>query len=77
MVNEPRGLNKRRVSNFRVGVWVQQETPKEGRRTYWPKCCEYNNKDDNNPKTQHGKNHLKTTEIFFWRWPQVGFTFFA
>ena len=28
--------------------WVQHETSEEGRRTYQPKCCVYNNKDEVN-----------------------------
>ena len=49
---ELHGLNKGRGSKLRV----QQETPEEGRRTYRPKCCEYNNNDeDNSPKTLNDK----------------------
>ena len=48
---DPRGFNKRRSSKFREGYRVRQ-TPEEGRRTYRPKRCENNNKDeDNSPKT--------------------------
>ena len=51
----PPGLNKGCGSKFCVGFQVQQ-TPEEGRRTYWSKCCECNNKDeDNNPKTLNYK----------------------
>ena len=54
---DPRGFNKGRSSKFRVGYRVQQ-TPEEGRRTYQPKCCGNNNKDeDNSPKTLNDKNH--------------------
>ena len=50
------GLNKGRGLKFCVGSQVRQETPEEGRRTYQPKCCEYNNKDkDNSPKTLNDK----------------------
>ena len=50
------GLNKGRGSKFRVGSRVRQ-TPEEGRRTYQPKRCEYNNKDaENSPKTPNDKN---------------------
>ena len=46
-----RGLNKGRSSKFREGSRVRQ-TPEEGRRTYRPKRCGNNNKDeDNSPKT--------------------------
>ena len=31
-----------------MGSQVQHETPEEGQRTYWPKCCEYNNRDEVN-----------------------------
>ena len=47
----PRGFNKGRSSKLHEGSWVRQ-TPEEGRRTYRPKCCGNNNKDeDNSPKT--------------------------
>ena len=45
---DPRGLNKGRGSKFRVGSRVQQKTPEDGRRTYRPKRCEYDNKDEDN-----------------------------
>ena len=49
-------LDKGRGSNFSVG---SQETPEEGQRTYQPKRCGYDNKDeDNSPKTLNDKNHL-------------------
>ena len=44
---DPRGFNKGRSSKFRVGSRVRQ-TPEEGRRTYWPKRCRNNNKDEDN-----------------------------
>ena len=35
----------------------RQQTPEEGRRTYWSKRCGNNNKDeDNSPKTLNDKN---------------------
>ena len=34
-----------------ISSQVLQETPEEGRRTYQPKCWEYDNKDNNSPKT--------------------------
>ena len=56
--SDPRGLNKIHSLKFRVGSRVQQETPEEGQRTQGSKCCEYNNKDeDNSPKTLNDKNH--------------------
>ena len=46
---------------FFVDSWVWQETPGEGWRTYWPKHCEYNNKDeDNNQKTLNDPHPQKT-----------------
>ena len=55
---DPRGLNKGRGSKFRVGSRIRQ-TPEEGRRTYRPKRCGNNNKDeDNSPKTLNDKNRL-------------------
>ena len=54
---DPRGFIKGCSSKFHVGSRVQQ-TPKEGRRTYQPKHCGNNNKDeDNSPKTLNGKNY--------------------
>ena len=48
---DPCGFNKGRSSKFREGSRVRQ-TPEEGRRTYRPKRCASNNKDeDNRPKT--------------------------
>ena len=48
---DPRGFNKGRSSNFRKGSRVQQ-TPEKCQRTYRPKRCRNNNKDeDNSPKT--------------------------
>ena len=52
------GLNKRCGSKFHTGSWVWLETPEEGWKTYRPKRCEYNNKDeDNSPKTLNDKNN--------------------
>ncbi len=57
---EPRG----RSSKFREGSQVRQ-TPKEGRRTYRPKCCGNNNKDeDNSLKTFYDKNHQALSQEF-------------
>ena len=54
------------VSNsvkFHEGSWVQQ-TPVEGRRTYRPKHCGNNNKDeDNSPKTLKDKNQQVSSQI--------------
>ena len=55
-IDNPRGFNKGRSSKFREGSRVQQ-TPEEGRRTYRPKRCGNNNKDeDNRPKTLNDKD---------------------
>ena len=52
---DPRGFNKGRSSKFREGSRVRQ-TPEEGRRTYRPKRCGNNNKDeDNSPKNLNDK----------------------
>ena len=52
----PCGFNKGRSSKFREGSRVQQ-TLEEGWRTYRPKRCGNNNKDeDNSPKTLNDKN---------------------
>ena len=42
---DPREFDKGHSSKFHVGSRVQQ-TPEEGWRMYWPKCCENNNKDE-------------------------------
>ena len=48
---DSRGFNKGRSSKFREGSRVRQ-TPEEGQRTYRPKRCGNNNKDeDNSSKT--------------------------
>ena len=53
---DPRGFNKRPSSKFCEGSRVRQ-TSEEGRRTYQPKRCGNNNKDeDNSPKTLNDKN---------------------
>ena len=54
----PRRLNKRWGSYFRVGSRVRQKTPEEGR-----KRCKYNNKDDDNrTKTLNDKNHQASSQ---------------
>ena len=53
------GLNKGFSSKFCVGSRVRHETPEEGRRTYRPKCWEYNNGDeDNSSNILSDKNSL-------------------
>ena len=70
MVNRNRaiytgGLNKGFGSKFRVGSQVQQETPEEGQRTYRPKHCEYNNKDeDKRLNTLNDRNYQALSQKF-------------
>ena len=53
---DPRGFNKGRSSKFCVGSRVRQ-TPDEGWRTYRPKRCGNNKKDEgNSPKTLNDRN---------------------
>ena len=52
----PYGLKKGFGQKFYVGSRVWQKTPKESWRTNWLKCCEYNNKDeDNSPNILNDK----------------------
>ena len=63
-IGNSHGFNKGCSSKFRVGFQVRQ-TPEEGQRTYWPKCCGNNIKDeDNSPKTLNDKklSEVSTTE---------------
>ena len=54
---DPCGFNKGRSSKFHVGSRVRQ-TPEVGRRTYRPKRCGNNNKDeDNSAETLNDKNY--------------------
>ena len=42
-----------------------RQTPEEGRRTYQPKRCGNNNKDeDNSPKTLNDKNQQASSQKF-------------
>ena len=60
----PRGFNKGRSSKFREGSRVRQ-TSEEGRKTYRPKHCGNNNKDeDNSPKNLNDKNHQASSQKF-------------
>ena len=62
--SEPRRSNKGRGWKFHVGSRVRQ-TPEEGRRTYRPKRCKYNNKDEySSPKTLNDKNHQISSQKF-------------
>ena len=61
---DPRGFNKGPSSKFCEGSRVRQ-TSEEGRRTYRPKRCGNNNKDeDNSPKTLNDKNHRASSQKF-------------
>ena len=62
--SDPRGFNKGRSSKFREGSRVRQ-TSEEGRRTYRPKRCGNNNKDeDNSQKTLYDKNQQTSSQKF-------------
>ena len=63
---DTRGFNKGHSSKFHEGSRFRQ-TPKEGRRTYRPKRCGKNNKDeDNSPKTLNDKDvKLSLTGFLF------------
>ena len=59
---DPRGSNKGLSSKFREGSRVRQ-IPEEGRRTYRPKRCGNNNKDeDNSPNTLKDKKKMVNFE---------------
>ena len=59
---DPHGFYKGHSSKFREGSRVWQ-TPEEGQRTYRPKHCGNNNKDeDNSPKTLNDKNTVLIKE---------------
>ena len=61
---DPRGFNKGRGSKFREGSRVRQ-TPEEGQRTYQPKCCLNDNKDeDNSQKNLNDKNQQASSLKF-------------
>ena len=63
---KPCGFNKGRSSKFHEGSRVRQ-TPEEGRRTYQPKRCGNNNKDeDNSPKTLNDKKREKDCILSFY-----------
>ena len=51
---DPRGFNKGRSLKFGEGSQVRQ-TPKEGQRTYQPKRCGNNYKNEDSPKTLNDK----------------------
>ena len=60
----PRGFNKGHSSKFREGSRVRQ-TSEEGWRTYWPKHCGNNNKDeDSSLKNLYDKNQQASSQKF-------------
>ena len=61
---DPRAFNKGRSSKFREGSRVRQ-TPEEGQRTYRPKRCGNNNKDDDNsPIKLNDKDQQASSQKF-------------
>ena len=61
---DPRGFNKGRSSKFHEGYRVWQ-TPEEGQKTYQPKRCGNNNKDeDSSSKTLNDKNQQALSQKF-------------
>ena len=61
-------FNKRCSSKFREGSRVRQ-IPEEGRRTYQPKRCGNNNKnEDNSLKTLNDNNH-QVSSLKFRQYP--------
>ena len=60
---QPREFNKEHSSKFHVGSQLRQ-MPEEGQRTYWPKRCGNNNKDENSPKKLNDKNHQASSQKF-------------
>ena len=61
----PCGLNKGFGLRFCVGSWVWDDTPEESQRAYRPKCCEYNNADeDNSLNILSGKNYQASAPKF-------------
>ncbi len=60
------------MRRFREGSRVRQ-TPEEGRRTYRPKRCGNNNKDeDNSPKTLNDKKEIVRFSLILWHINTVG-----
>ena len=62
--SNPRGFNKGHSWKFCLSSQVRQ-TSKGGRRTYRPKHCGNNNKnEDNSPKTLNDENHQALSQKF-------------
>ena len=60
---DPREFNKGHSSKFREGSRIRQ-TPEESWRTYRPKRCGNNNKDeDTSPKILNDKNNMIILKI--------------
>ena len=51
---------------FCVGSRVQQEIPEEGQRMHWLKCCDYNNKDEDNSLNTLNDKNILVTRVYFW-----------
>ena len=63
-IGDPCGFNKGCSSKFHEGSRVQQ-TSEEGQRTYRPKHCGNNNKDeDNSSKTLNDENQQASSQKF-------------
>ena len=61
---DPHGFNKGCSSKFCEDSRVRQ-TPEEGQRTYWPKRCRNNNKDeDNSLENLNDKNQQPSSQKF-------------
>ena len=59
---------------FCVDSQVRHETPEEGRKTYWPKCCKYNNNEVNS------LNILSSNNQWYYltdSWGKRGLTYFT
>ena len=57
--NKKGGSDKGFSSWFCADSWVRHETPEEGRRTYQPNRCDYNDKDEVNSPNILSNNDTK------------------
>ena len=65
------GHRPKRCENQASSQKFRQQTPEEGRRTYRPKRCGNNNKDeDNSPKTLNDKNQQASSQKFSQQTPK-------
>ena len=59
------GLNEGFGSKFLVGSQVRQEIPDDRQKTHRSKCCEYNNKDEeNSPIPLNYKSYQSSSQRF-------------